>query len=296
MVRKRGRRCPGTVMRCSTRRRAGPTRSGCWRSRRSRGCRSWCRSGTGRMLVSPFTFYRGAALPMAGRPGRHARVGAAGAAVRGRAPVQLRRRSPRRNGGWSSTSTTSTRPCPARSSGTSSGWRPAWRWPARDNGFAGQGPPRDRRWPRWPSYRQAMRDFAGDADLDVWYAHLDMDQLSARSSTVPAGKAAAQDWSTRAGQGADQGQHAGAGQADHLVDGQPRIIGDPPLIVPVEELLAATQADRGDLDRQMRGLLGEYRRTLQPDRRHLLEQFRFVRHGPQGRRRGQRRHPRAGSC
>ena len=41
----------------------------------------------GRMLVSPFTFYRGAALPMAADLAWHARVGAAGAAMRGRPPV-----------------------------------------------------------------------------------------------------------------------------------------------------------------------------------------------------------------
>ena len=56
-----------------------------------------------------------------GRPGRHARLRAAGAAVRGRAPVQFRRVRLAGTATWSSTSTTSTRPCPARSSGTSSG-------------------------------------------------------------------------------------------------------------------------------------------------------------------------------
>ena len=45
----------------------------------------------GRMLVSPFTFYRGAALPMAADLATTPDVGAAGAAVRGRAPVQFRR-------------------------------------------------------------------------------------------------------------------------------------------------------------------------------------------------------------
>ena len=64
-----------------------------------------------------------------GGPGQHARVGAAGAAVRGRPPVQFRRVRLAGAATWSSTSTTSTRPCPARSSGTSSGWPRAWPWP-----------------------------------------------------------------------------------------------------------------------------------------------------------------------
>ena len=44
----------------------------------------------GRMLVSPFTFYRGAALPMAADLATTPASRAAGAAVRGRAPVQFR--------------------------------------------------------------------------------------------------------------------------------------------------------------------------------------------------------------
>ena len=63
-----------------------------------------------------------------GGSGHHARLGAVGAVVRGCAPVQLRRVRLAGAATWSSTSTTSTRPCPGRSSGTSSGWRPAWRW------------------------------------------------------------------------------------------------------------------------------------------------------------------------
>jgi Uncharacterized protein conserved in bacteria (DUF2252). len=82
----------------------------------------------GRMLVSPFTFYRGAALPMAadlaGTPAR-----GCGCSCAGTRTCPISARSPRRSGGWSSTSTTSTRPCPGRSSGTSSGWPRAWPWP-----------------------------------------------------------------------------------------------------------------------------------------------------------------------
>ena len=79
----------------------------------------------GRMLVSPFTFYRGAALPMAAdlatTPASGLRVQLCGDAHLSNFGAFA---SP--SGGWSSTSTTSTRPCPARSSGTSSGWPPAW--------------------------------------------------------------------------------------------------------------------------------------------------------------------------
>src|SRR5207244_7758640 len=58
------------------------------------------------------------------------------------------------------------------------------------------------------------------------------------------------------------------------VDGRRQIISDPPTIVPVEEVFSDVQA--GAIYQQIRGVLGKYRRTLQSDRRHLLEQFRLV--------------------
>jgi uncharacterized protein (DUF2252 family) len=60
-----------------------------------------------------------------------------------------------------------------------------------------------------------------------------------------------------------------------IVDGQPRIISDPPLLVPVEDLLPA-QADRASLKAQLASLIAGYRRTLETDRRYLLEQFEFA--------------------
>ena len=60
-----------------------------------------------------------------------------------------------------------------------------------------------------------------------------------------------------------------------LVDREPRIVSDPPLIVPIEELLP-TQKERDAGGEEMRKLLRSYRRTLESDRGHLLEEFRFV--------------------
>ena len=64
------------------------------------------------------------------------------------------------------------------------------------------------------------------------------------------------------------------GKLTTVVDGRRRIVSDPPMIVPAEEVFADVQADA--VYKQIRAVLGNYRRTLQSDRRHLLEQFTLV--------------------
>ena len=144
---------------------------------------------------------------------------------------------------------------------------------ARGNGFGGK----DRReivTATVASYRQAMRDFAKMTNLDVWYAHADLDQLKAQFNsqlktrqrkTVDKGLAKAR---TR-----DSMQEVA--KLTHLVDGRPRIIADPPLIVPVADLLPR-QMDQETFEAQFKDLLARYRRTLETDRRYLLEQYEFA--------------------
>ncbi len=59
-----------------------------------------------------------------------------------------------------------------------------------------------------------------------------------------------------------------------LVDGQRRIISDPPLVVPLAELLTESEVER--MMQALHGLVRSYRRTLQSDRRHLLEGYELV--------------------
>ena len=56
-----------------------------------------------------------------------------------------------------------------------------------------------------------------------------------------------------------------------VVDGQRRIISDPPLIEPIEEVFPEEQASA--IQAQLRRVLGDYQRTLQSDRKHLLGHF-----------------------
>src|SRR5262249_50967915 len=79
------------------------------------------------------------------------------------------------------------------------------------------------------------------------------------------------------GEGADEGQDEGVREADAWGCGGARgrgIVSDPPLIVPIEELMA--EDDARDMTEEIRELIRVYRRSLQRDRRELLEGFRFV--------------------
>jgi uncharacterized protein (DUF2252 family) len=144
---------------------------------------------------------------------------------------------------------------------------------ARGHGFAGK----DRRKiviGAVARYRLAMRDFAGQPNLAVWYARADMDELRAQfdgqlkkrqRTVVDKGLAKAR---TR-----DSMQELA--KLTRIVDGRPRIISDPPLIVPADELVPR-QTDRKALLSKLADLLARYRRTLQGDRRFLFEQFEFA--------------------
>jgi len=123
------------------------------------------------------------------------------------------------------------------------------------------------------AYREAMREFARRGNLAVWYASLDVEMLlrDLRTRIDPVrlkrterdiAKARTRD-SLRA-----------ALKLTRTVDGEPRIVSDPPLIVPFEELELTTDPD--EFSANMHAGLRQYRRSLQSERRALLEGFRFV--------------------
>jgi uncharacterized protein (DUF2252 family) len=122
-------------------------------------------------------------------------------------------------------------------------------------------------------YRQAMAMFAEQGELKVWYARADLDEISelvknqmskARRKTFAENQAKAR---TRDSLQVFRKMTA-------VVDGRRRIVADPPLVVPLGDLLP--DADRTELETQFRRLLAGYAASLSPDRRHLLASFRFV--------------------
>jgi uncharacterized protein (DUF2252 family) len=142
----------------------------------------------------------------------------------------------------------------------------------RDNGFAAKAR-RKIVLAAAEAYRTAMRGFAEQPLLAVWYAHMDIEEAIGgfKSQVKAKGFNAAEKLLAKAH---TRDSTQALGKLTTVTDGQRRIISDPPTIVPVEEVFADVQAEA--IYEQIRGVLGKYGRTLPSDRRHLLEQFTLV--------------------
>ncbi len=123
------------------------------------------------------------------------------------------------------------------------------------------------------SYRDAMRNLAGMSRLDVWYARLDIDEVrKALSPQLKPGQAKRFERTVAKARAKDSMK--AFSKLVRTDSGQPRLVSDPPLIVPLEELFAG--GDYHGVEDALRDLLRSYRRSLRGDQRHLLEGFRFV--------------------
>jgi len=122
-------------------------------------------------------------------------------------------------------------------------------------------------------YRTAMREFAEQRQLDIWYAHLDVDQAIADLRSQLTSRQFKTMESLAAAARTHTSMHA-LSKLTTVVDGRVRITSRPPTTVPIDEVFSAVEADA--IHKLVRTVLTQYARTLQSDRRHLLEQFSLV--------------------
>jgi uncharacterized protein (DUF2252 family) len=123
-----------------------------------------------------------------------------------------------------------------------------------------------------------MRAFAEMTNLEVWYSRLDAADLVAALRSQQ-GKKQARAAKRAAEKAQTKDSMKAFAKLTHEVDGEPRIVSDPPLIVPVDELFAGAGLDEMTADKmtaEIQEVFRGYRRTLQPDRRTLLEGYRFA--------------------
>src|SRR3954453_2123320 len=123
-------------------------------------------------------------------------------------------------------------------------------------------------------YRTAMAEFAGMRDLDVWYAHVDVADIQNKFAK-PLRAAGRKKLNATVAKARTRDSMQALNKLTKMVDGQRRITGDPPLIVTVRDLVGEA-VDAGDMEEWLRDLVRKYRRTLQSDRRHLIERFQAV--------------------
>jgi uncharacterized protein (DUF2252 family) len=122
-------------------------------------------------------------------------------------------------------------------------------------------------------YREAMRRFAKIRNIDVWYARLDVAAIRERLGSGASRKQMKRFQSDVAKVRTKDSMRA-LTKLCHTVDGELRIVGDPPLVTPIEDVLPG--AEREQLEDVVRRMIRTYRRTLLRDRRHLLESYRYV--------------------
>ena len=123
------------------------------------------------------------------------------------------------------------------------------------------------------SYREAMAQFAGVKNLDLWYSRLDVEELFARIQQVGTPEQIKRAEKNLAKTRTKDSVKA-FGKLTEVVDGELRIVSDPPVITPIEEIVGAENADR--IEELFRVIIRTYRSSLAEDRRRLLERFRYV--------------------
>ena len=230
----------------------------------------------GRMMVSPFTFYRGAAKIMAADL---AAIPRAGLDVQLCGDAHLSNfgvfASPERTLLFDLNDFDETLPGPfeydvARLAAS-------FVVASRDNGFT-PSKARASAAASVAAYRTAMVDFAGMRTLDVWYSRLDADQVlaQAREALRKGQRKQAERAEKNVAKARAKDSLQALSKLTEVVDGRHRIVSTPPVVVPERDLADAWGMEPGQIREILHERLRAYRSSLPDDRRRLLERFEFV--------------------
>ncbi|MEU0953594.1 DUF2252 domain-containing protein [Streptomyces niveus] len=123
------------------------------------------------------------------------------------------------------------------------------------------------------SYRERMRGFAGMGNLDVWYTRADMAELQPLADRQLRAKGRKRLSATMAKARTRDSLQAFE-KLTRVREGERRFTPDPPLVVPVDDLLRGVRRER--FVTELHELVERYGRSLSTERRHLLRQYRVV--------------------
>ena len=122
-------------------------------------------------------------------------------------------------------------------------------------------------------YREAIAHFAKMRNIDVWYTRLDVAAILERLGASTSRKQMKR-FRTNVAKARTKDSMRALTKLCGTVDGELRIVGNPPLVTPIEDVLPS--AEQEHLEAVVRRMIGTYARTLPRDRRNLLESYRYV--------------------
>lgn len=225
----------------------------------------------GRMLISPFSYFRGAALPMAAdlasTPVSAIDVQLCGDAHMSNFGVFG---SPERHLIFDVNDFDETAPGP-------------WEWDVkrlaasleiagRENGYSRKARAQVVR-NAVRSYRETVRELASVPMMSVWYAHLNVEEILPRFSALLDPKKTPNVWKAITKARAHD-SHQAFDKLCFEQDGETKIIHDPPLIVPIEHFIEASDPAVAAL--ALNQIMRAYNDTLEPELRHLLAQHEYA--------------------
>ena len=165
---------------------------------------------------------------------------------------------------------------------------------ARNNGFS-KADTRAATMASVTAYREAMAEFAQMRTMDLWYASLDEDAVMRTVRGAAAAAAGTKDkkgkkektdrkLAERAAKTAEKTREKAhtrdsmqaLSKLAEVVNGKYRIVSQPPVIVPERDLAATYGLSAAEAEHAIIEQFRAYRATLQDDRRHLLERFEVV--------------------
>jgi uncharacterized protein (DUF2252 family) len=132
------------------------------------------------------------------------------------------------------------------------------------------------------SYREAMAEFAEMGTLAVWYARMQAEQIldlirrSATKQPQAEKKRGEKNTEKLLAKARTKDSLSALSKLGEMVDGQYRIVSQPPIVVPARELAPAMGLDADEVQRTLQDQLRDYRATLDDDHRHLLDRFQVI--------------------
>jgi uncharacterized protein (DUF2252 family) len=118
------------------------------------------------------------------------------------------------------------------------------------------------------SYRQRMAEFSQMGELEVWYSRIGEEEVKGLLTEARAGKKTTKKLSKNVQKARGRDSLQALSKLTTVTGGRRIINDDPPLLVRIPE--------EDEVRVQINAILESYKRTLQEDRRHLLERYRFV--------------------